>query len=161
MMGTRAGSIDPGIILDLLRDGRASAAELADVLDHRSGLLGVSGRTPDVRELLAAEASGDEAAGLALEMFTRRAGSGIAAAATCLPRVDAIVFTGGIGEHSGVMRARIASRLSILGVPPIPIVDVTEDRVLATASHSPAVLRVESREDMVIAGAVVEAIGIH
>lgn len=160
MMGTRAGSVDPGILLALLRDGRASVAELADALDHRSGLLGVSGRSSDVRELLAAEATGDEAAGLALEMFTRRAAAGIAAAATCLPSVDAIVFTGGIGENSTVIRARIASRLGILGVPPIPTGDVAEDRVLATASGGvPAVLRIESREDIVIAEAVIEVVG--
>jgi acetate kinase len=159
MMGTRAGSVDPGILLALLRDGRASVAELADALDYRSGLLGVSGRSSDVRELLAAEATGDEAAGLALEMFTRRAAAGIAAAATCLPSVDAIVFTGGIGENSAVIRARIAARLAILGVPPIPTGDVAEDRVLATASGVPAVLRIESREDIVIAEAVVEVAG--
>lgn len=160
MMGTRAGSVDPGILLALLRDGRASVAELEDALDHRSGLLGVSGRSSDVRELLAAEATGDEAAGLALEMFIRRAAAGIAAAATCLPSVDAIVFTGGIGENSTVIRARIASRLGILGVPPIPTGDVAEDRVLATASAGvPAVLRIESREDIVIAEAVIEVVG--
>ncbi len=159
MMGTRAGALDPGILLALLRDGRASVAELADALDHRSGLLGVSGRSSDVRELLAAEATGDEAAGLALEMFTRRAAAGIAAAATCLPSVDAIVFTGGIGENSTVIRARIAGRLGILGVAPIPTGDVAEDRVLATASGVPAVLRIESREDIVIAEAVVEVVG--
>ena len=159
MMGTRAGSVDPGIVLAVLRDGRASVAELADVLDHQSGLLGVSGRSSDVRELLAAEATGDEAAGLALEMFTRRAAAGIAAATTCLPSVDAIVFTGGIGENSAVIRARIAGRLGILGVPPIPTGEMAEDRVLATASGVPAVLRIESREDIVIAEAVVEVVG--
>ena len=66
MMGTRAGSIDPGVILDLLRRERLTLAELSDILDHRSGLLGVSSRSSDVRELLAAEGAGDAAAGLAL-----------------------------------------------------------------------------------------------
>lgn len=159
MMATRAGSVDPGIVLAVLRDGRASVAELADVLDHQSGLLGVSGRSSDVRDLLAAEATGDEAAVLALDMFTRRAAAGIAAAATCLPSVDAIVFTGGIGENSAVIRARIAGRLAILGVPPIPTGHVDEDRVLASGPGAPAVLRIESREDIVIAGAVVEVAG--
>jgi acetate kinase len=138
----------------VLRDRRATLAELEDVLDHRSGLLGVSGRSADVRELLAAEVAGDDEASLALEMFTRRAAAGIAAAATCLPSVDAIVFTGGIGENSAVIRARIASRLGTLAVPSIPIRDVAEDRVLAAASGATAVLRIESREDIVIAEAV-------
>ena len=159
MMGTRAGSVDPGILLALLRDGRLSVAELADALDHRSGLLGVSGRSPDARELLAVEATGDEAAGLALEMFTRRAAAGIAAAATCLPSLDAIVFTGGIGENSAVIRARIAGRLATLDVPLIPAGDGADDRVLATGSGGLAVLRIESREDIVIAEAVVEVVG--
>jgi acetate kinase len=81
------------------------------------------------------------------------------AAATCLRSVDAIVFTGGIGENSTVLRAWIAGRLGILGVPPIPTGDVVEDRVLATASGVPGVLQIESREDFVIAEAVVEVVG--
>ena len=156
MMGSRSGSIDPGIVLALLRDGRASVAELSEALDHESGLLGVSGRSSDVRELLAAEAAGDAAAGLALEMFTRRAAAGIAAAATSLPGLDAVVFTGGIGEHSGTIRARIVDRLGIIGVAAIPPDDVDRDGPLSAVRGAPAVLRIESREDVVIADAVVE-----
>ena len=154
MMGTRAGSIDPGILLALLRDRRATLAELEDVLDHRSGLLGLSGRSADVRELLVAEAAGDAAAALALELFVRRAAAGIAAAATCLPAIDAVVFTGGIGENSGRMRARIVASLAVLAIPAIPDADVREDEVLASPSGAPAVLRIQSREDIVIADAV-------
>ena len=98
MMGTRAGSIDPGIIFRLLRDGRTAADIEAD-LDHRSGLVAVGG-TADMAQLLDREARGDEAAALAIEMFVRRAAAGIAAATTHLASVDAIVFTGGIGEHA-------------------------------------------------------------
>jgi acetate kinase len=154
MMGTRAGSIDPGIILTILRDRRATRAELEDVLEHRSGLLGLSGRSADVRELLVAEAAGDEAAALALEAFVRRAAAGIAAAATCLPAIDAVVFTGGIGENSGRMRARIAASLAVLGIPMIPDADVHEDEALTDAARTPAVLRIQAREDIVIADAV-------
>jgi acetate kinase len=158
MMGTRAGSIDPGILLALLRDRRATLAELEDVLDHCSGLLGLSGRSADVRELLVAEAAGDGAAALALELFVRRAAAGMAAAATCLPTLDAVVFTGGIGENSGRMRARIAASLSVLGIPMIPNADVDEDVVLTDAARTPAVLRIEAREDIVIADAVRSAL---
>ena len=154
MMGTRAGSIDPGILLALLRDRRATLAELEDVLDHRSGLLGLSGRSADVRELLVAEAAGDGAAALALELFVRRAAAGMAAAATCLPTLDAVVFTGGIGENSGRMRARIVASLAVLGIPSFPDADVREDEVLASPTGAPAVLRIQSREDIVIAEAV-------
>lgn len=154
MMGTRAGSIDPGVLLDLLRRDRLSLASLADVLDHRSGLLGVSGRSADVRELLAAEAGGDEAAALALELFVRRAAAGIAASASALPILDAIVFTGGIGEHSGPIRKRIVDRLAVLGSGEIGADDVDTDMVLGGQDRRPAVVRVAAREDVVIAAAV-------
>ena len=109
MMGTRAGSIDPGIIFRLLRTGRPVADLEAD-LDHRSGLAGVAG-TADMEQLLVREAGGDERARLAIEMFVGRAAAGIAASGTHLERIDALVFTGGIGEHAASVRARICARL--------------------------------------------------
>jgi acetate kinase len=146
MMGTRSGSIDPGIATRLLLDGRLTADALADALDHASGLLGISGRTSDVRELLDAEAAGDERSALALAMFVRRAAAAIAAAATTLPRLDAIVFTGGIGSNSAPIRDRIASRLAVLGV----------GREGARAAV--AILPVEAREDLVIASAALATV---
>jgi acetate kinase len=154
MMGTRAGSIYPGIILDLLRRDRVAVSELADVQDHRSGLQGVSGRSADVRQLLAAETNGDEAAALALELFVRRAAAGIAASASVLPVLDAVVLTGGIGEHSAPIRARIVERLAVLGVRKIAGKDVPEDALLTASDERPAVLRVTAREDVVIAACV-------
>jgi acetate kinase len=150
MMGTRAGSVDPGVILELLRRDRLTLAQLSDVLDHGSGLLGVSG-SADVRELLAAEAGGDQIAALALELFVRRAAAGIAGGSSALPRVDAVIFTGGIGEHSGPIRKRIVDRLAVLGVGEISDADVREDRILGKSDSGPVVLRVEAREDVVIA----------
>jgi acetate kinase len=132
MMGTRSGSIDPGVITRLLLDERLGVAELADALDHASGLLGVSGRTSDVRALLEAEAAGDERAALALAMFVRRAAAAIAAAATALTRLDAVILTGGIGSNSEPIRERVAGRLGVLG-------------------RSVAFLAIEAREDLVIA----------
>jgi acetate kinase len=155
MMGSRAGSIDPGILLALLRDGRRTPDELADDLDHGSGLVGVAG-TSDVPALLAAEAGGDERATLALELFVRRAAAGIAAAATELARLDAIVFTGGIGEHAGPIRARIVARLGVLGLISISPAGVDDDSVLSASGASPAVLRIEAREDVVVAEATAE-----
>ncbi len=156
MMGTRAGSIDPGVILALLRNDRLSLEDLEDVLDHGSGLLGVSGRSSDVRVLLEGEASGDDAATLALALFVHRAAAGIAACASALPVFDALVFTGGIGEHSGPLRKRIADRLAVLGVPAVPAVSVGEDAVLSASHGRPAVLRVAAREDLAIAESVRE-----
>jgi acetate kinase len=154
MMGSRAGSIDPGVMLDLLRRQRITHGQLADALDHGSGLLGVSGRSADVRELLAAEAEGDEPAALALELFIRRAAAGIAASATVLPRIDAVVFTGGIGEHSGPIRHRIVRHLAVLGVGAISDALVESDGVLGERDGGPLVLRIEAREDVVVAGSV-------
>ncbi|MEO5941361.1 MAG: acetate/propionate family kinase [Candidatus Limnocylindrales bacterium] len=157
VMGTRAGSLDPGIIIALLRDGRRSVEELAEDLDHRSGLVGLSGRTSDVRELLAAEATGDQMARLALAVFVRRAAAGIAAAATALDRLDAIVFTGGIGAHAGPVRRRILDRLAVVGVERDPAGGFGSgvDHEIADAADEPtsgpAIVRIAAREDVVIA----------
>ena len=152
MRGTRAGSIDPGILLALLRDGRLTREDLREDLDHRSGLVGVAG-TADMRELLAAADEGDERASLALEMFVRRAAEGVAAIATALPAVDALVFTGGIGEHAGTVRARIVERISALGFAPIPADEPDDDRVISLPGASPAVVRIAAREDFIVAEA--------
>ena len=152
MMGTRSGSIDPGAILSVLDRGLLSAAAIAEDLEHGSGLLGVSGVSGDMRELQATADTGDARSGLAIAMFVRRAASAIAAAATSLPTLDALVFTGGIGEHASEVRGSIVARLGVLGVTPLPQGDVDEgDHVLGEEGGSVAVLRVEAREDLVIA----------
>jgi acetate kinase len=155
MMGSRAGSIDPGVLLELLRSGRRTPDELAEDLDHGSGLVGVAG-TSDVRALLAAESAGDERAGFGLELFVRRAAAGIAAAATELSGLDALVFTGGIGEHAGPLRARIVARLGTIGLSPVSPTGEERDIVLSGGGGSPAVLRIEAREDLVVAEATAE-----
>jgi acetate kinase len=151
MMGTRAGSIDPGIVFRLLRDG-LGAEEVEEGLVERSGLLGVAG-SQDVRELLAREGDGDAAASLALAMFVRRAAAAIAAAATALPHLDALVFTAGIGENAAAVRTRICERLGSLGVPLPGEPGGSGDAVLTRLPERPAVLRVHAREDLVIAEA--------
>lgn len=113
MMGTRCGAIDPGVLLHLQQQRGMSAQDVADLLGNRSGLLGVSGISDDVRVL---EASDDSRAREALEMFAERAASAIAAQCVALDGLDALVFTGGIGEHAERMRKRIGERLRWLGV---------------------------------------------
>ena len=132
MMGTRSGSIDPGILLYMLRSRRAGWRELEQALDHESGLVGVSGRRAGMRELEEAAGNGNDRARLAIDMFVARAAAGIAAAATTLPRVDALVFTGGIGEHSASVRDAIMRRLTLLGAVPTLVVEAREDAVIAT-----------------------------
>ena len=118
MMATRAGSIDPGIVFHRLRDGGHDAAQIEADLVHRGGLLAIGG-SPDMRDLVERARGGDRAATLAIDMFTDRAAAAIAAAASRLPSLDAIVFTGGIGEHAGSVRAGIVRRLAVLGIAPI------------------------------------------
>jgi acetate kinase len=159
MMGTRAGSIDPGIIFRLLRAGRDASAIEAD-LDRRSGLMGVGG-TADMADLLERKAGGQREASLAIDLFIRRAAAGIAAAATCLPRVDAIAFTGGIGEHAPVIREGICERLAMLRLPEqsgSTEDDRDGDAVLASGA-GPALLRIHAREDVMVARATAAAIG--
>ena len=155
MMGTRSGSIDPGIILRLLRAG-LTGADLAEGLEHGSGLLAAGG-SADMRELMAAEAAGDERAALAIDLFVRRAAEAIAAATTSLRRLDALVFTGGIGENATVVRDRIVERLTAVGVSS-PLEPADGDAVLSQAGRRPAVLRVEAREDLVVAASVRSAL---
>ncbi len=123
MMGTRSGAIDPSVLTYLMReraDDGASATDVANELDRAlnadSGLLGISGVSGDLRGVEHAADSGNERAALAREMFAHRAAMTIAAMSASLERLDALVFTGGIGEHAGPMRARICAKLGLLGI---------------------------------------------
>jgi acetate kinase len=149
MMGTRSGSIDPGILL-YLADAGVATNELADALAHRSGLRAVAG-TADVRDIEARADEGDGKARLAINMFARHAAAGIAAATTALPALDALVFTGGIGEHSARMRHETTRRLASVG---IPRADAAAQGDAVVAGGDPAVLVIAAREDLVIAAEV-------
>lgn len=114
-MATRSGALDPGVLLHLLRAG-LDAGTLDDGLQHRAGLLGVSGRSADLREVLAAAEEGDERARLAFEVMVRGIAGAVAAMSTSLGGLDALVFTAGMGEHSARLRGTVAGRLAHLGV---------------------------------------------
>jgi acetate kinase len=116
VMGTRSGDVDPGLVLHLVTALKMSAADVDDLLNHRSGLLGLSGRGSDVRDIEAAAKAGDRRAEAALESFAYRARKYIGAYAATLGGLDAIAFAGGIGEHSPDTRARICRDLGFLGV---------------------------------------------
>lgn len=115
VMATRSGSVDPGMLLWLLEHEKLTAAELADSLEHRSGLLGLCG-TADMRDILARVDASDSHAQLALAVYVHRLRAGIAAMAAALDGLDALVFTGGVGENSPGIRAWAAAGLGFLGV---------------------------------------------
>src|SRR5207244_5168293 len=102
MMATRSGAVDPGALLWIQRRHGMSAVDMEDALDRHAGLLGVSGRSADMREVVAGAAAGDERCTLAIDMFVHRVRAGIASMATAMGGMDAVVFTGGIGEGSPV-----------------------------------------------------------
>jgi acetate kinase len=113
VMATRGGDLDPGILLELLRAGETPAA-LERMLDEQSGLVGLTG-SADMREVERRAAAGDDACRLAIQISAHRVRKYIGAYAAVMGDVDAIVFTGGVGEGSALMRHRIAQRLGFLG----------------------------------------------
>lgn len=116
VMGTRSGDVDPGLILYLIRAVGMSASEVDNLLNHESGLRGLSGLSADIRDLEQAALDGNEHARLALEIFAYRTRKYIGAYAAALAGLDAVAFTGGIGEHSASMRGRICQGLEFLGL---------------------------------------------
>lgn len=116
MMGTRSGSIDPGIILHVQQHHGLTAAQVETALNRESGLLGVSGLSGDMRQVLAAVRAGQESARLALAVYTRRVRQAIGAFAVTMGGIDAVVFTAGVGEHAGEVRESISAGLECLGL---------------------------------------------
>jgi len=115
VMGTRTGDLDPGVLVYLARERGFDAAMLGDLVDHHGGLLAVSGRSADLRELHAAAAT-DANARLAIELFCYSAAKTIAALSVVLDGAQLLLFTGGIGEHDALVRAAICARLGSIGV---------------------------------------------
>jgi acetate kinase len=115
MMGTRSGDVDPSLHLYLQEKERRSLQNITDeILTRRSGLLGVSGVSQDMRSVIAAAAEGNERARLAIEMFCYRLARSILGLTASLSSIDALIFTGGIGENSSLVRARVLTHLAIL-----------------------------------------------
>ena len=114
IMGSRSGDLDPGVLLNILRANGNNVAELEDLLDRHSGLLGISGISGDMRQLH--QAGGNPRARLALEMFARSAKKAIAGFVAVLGGLELLVFTGGIGEHDAAVRAEICQGLQCFGL---------------------------------------------
>jgi acetate kinase len=160
VMATRSGSIDPGLVLWLEEHERLPPQEIATALENHSGLLALAG-TADMREVESRAASGDRDATLALDVYVHRLAAGIAAMAAAMSGLDVVAFTGGVGEHSAVVRAAAADRLAWLGV----VVDETANKGARgdadiTESGAPArCVVVTAREDVEIARGVRGVLG--
>lgn len=159
VMATRSGNVDPGLVLWLEQHAGISPAELASTLEHRSGLLGLSG-SGDMRAVLAAEAAGDPAAALAVDVYLHRIRAGIAAMTAAMGGLDVLVFTGGVGEHAAPIRARAVAGLAFLGVAVDAAANdaAVGDGELTADGASVRVYVIAAREDLEIARQVRETL---
>ncbi|MFK7871297.1 MAG: acetate/propionate family kinase [Roseobacter sp.] len=148
-MGTRSGQIDPGVILYLLEEKGMRSSDILHMLYHESGLLGLSGLTSDMRDLL--EAGTPEAA-QAIDYYVFRARREVGALSAVLGGIDGLVFCGGIGENAKVIRARIVEGLAYLGIVIDPEKDTTDARDIGQGGTR--VLVIPTDEERVIARAV-------
>jgi len=153
VMATRSGTVDPGLVLWLVRVGGLAAEEVEQGLENRAGLAGLGGGSGDMRELLAAVDDGDDRAMLALDVYVHRLRRELGAMSGVLSGLDVLVFTGGIGEGSAVVRARATAELGYLGVAIDPAANqAASGDADITASGAPArTLVVTAREDLEIA----------
>jgi acetate kinase len=157
MMGTRCGTIDPGLVLHLIRERGMSAEAVEDVLENRSGLVGVSGISDDVRVL---EASADPAAREALDLFAYRCIREMGSLVAALGGLDVLVFTAGIGENSGSMRQRICDGLTWLGLRLDPDQNAASATRISASDSAIEVFVVPTDEEIVIAQAASAMLGL-
>jgi acetate kinase len=152
VMATRSGSVDPGLVLWLLEHARLPEHELARALEHDSGLRALAG-TADMRDVLRRRGAGDEQARLAIDVYLHRLRSGIGAMAAALGGLDALVFTGGVGERSAPIREEACLGLEFLGVglDPAANTEGSGDRDVSQPSAPTRVLVIDAREDLEIA----------
>jgi acetate kinase len=162
VMGTRSGDIDPAVIGHLVGREEMTVAEALALLNQQSGLRGVSGLSGDMRDLLAAEADGNERAKIAIDLYCYRVRKAIGGYAAVMGGVDAIAFTAGVGENAPAVRARVLAGLEFLGVA----VDAKKNAKLAGGTegtfhaNAAALAVIHTDEARVIAAATARAAGI-
>jgi acetate kinase len=156
VMATRSGSVDPGLLLWVQRHGGIDAEEMEQTLERESGLLALSGRSGDMREIVAGIEEGDERCRLAFDTYVHRLAAGIAAMATAMGGIEALVFTGGVGENSDRVRTAAVTRMDFLGVAldPRPAAESDGDQLLSDTKAAVPVVVVQAREDVEIAAQV-------
>ena len=155
VMGTRPGSLDPGVLLYLLQEMRLDAAAVGELLYHRSGLLGVSGISHDMRELLA---STDARAAEAVDLFVYRAITQIGGLVAALEGLDTLVFTAGIGEHAASVRERICKGLAWLGLELDPAANARHGPRLSREGSPVSAWVIPTNEELMIARHTLQAV---
>lgn len=163
VMGTRSGDIDPGIIFHLNRALGMSIEEIDTTLNKKSGLLGLSELSNDMRTLREASASGNPAAKRAVDIFTRRLAKSLAALRSTLKNCDAIVFTGGIGENDAKTRAETLARLQHLGILLDPEANANAGRanqgIISQANSPVKAIVIQTNEELMIARETEQLVG--
>lgn len=156
-MGTRSGDIDPALIPYLMEKTNATAEEVVDVLNKKSGMLGITGFSSDLRDIELQAAEGNERAEIALSIFASHIHKYIGSYAARMSGVDAIIFTAGIGENSDVIRARVLNGLEFMGVYWDPALNALRgDERYISYPHSPVkVMVIPTDEEVMIARDVV------
>lgn len=154
MMGTRSGSIDPGIIFHLLKTGAFSPSEIESALNNASGLLGLSALSKDMRIIEKSMSEGNKDAALAFEVFAMSLKKGIAAMSASLGGLDAVVFTAGIGENSSLLRRKVTEGLAYLGLALDQDANEScrKDAIISSKESKVTILRIEAREDLEMLG---------
>ena len=153
VMGTRSGDLDPGLLVYLMRSERLNADQIDDLVNRRSGLLGVSEVSPDMRDLLARQANDPRAAD-AVALFCYQAKKWIGAFAAALGGLDTLIFAGGIGENAPEVRTRICDGLGFLGLHLDPSQNAVSAAVISTGTSPVTVRVIRTDEELVIAKAV-------
>jgi acetate kinase len=161
MMATRSGSIDPSIVLHVQQCHGLTAEQVEAALNRESGLLGVSGLSADMRQILDAVRAGNQQAQLALAIYTRRVRQAIGALAVTLGGVDALVFTAGVGEHAGQVREIICDGLECLGLKLDAPVNAAcrPDADVARRGSLGRILVIATREDVTMLREVIQVLG--
>lgn len=155
LMGTRCGSLDPGVVLYLIEEKRMTAAQVAELLYERSGLLGVSGVSSDLRMLLASD---KPAAAQAIDLFVYRILREVGSLAAALGGLDALVFTAGIGENSALVRRRVREQLDWLGLKLDLATNEAHGPRISTADSPVSAWVIATNEEQVIARAAFESL---
>jgi acetate kinase len=161
MMATRSGSIDPGVIFHVQEQHGLTTKQVEMALNHQSGLLGVSGVSADMRQVLAAAREGHEGARLALAIYTHRVRQAIGALAVTLGGVDGLVFTAGVGENAGEVRQAVCAGLECLGLELDTEANSAcrPDADVARSKSTGRILVIATREDITMLREVMQVLG--